>query len=299
MTNVASGFLAGAVMMTRLAPAAMCLAALSRSVKRPVPSNTTSTPRSFHGRSAGSFWASTLNALPSTEIVSSEAGTSARRFPRIESYLRRWARVFVSVRSLTATMSMSSYASAARMMLRPIRPNPLIPTLMAIRASPRLSSDRENSPEQSQQRRNCIKAGVEGGSTLIRPAPAAAVIICTRARAVHAGYPGCRRGAFAVVSLPGPAVPQVRRERGRAHGPAAGQHQRRRRPLHLDSRGLGRRDARRADAHRRPPAALSGAPHLPVDHHADRTPARPDPGPRRRRRLLLSVRHPRLHQPHP
>ena len=42
------------------------------------------------------------------------------------------ARVGASVRSLTATMSMSGCAMAARMMLRPILPKPLMPTLMAI-----------------------------------------------------------------------------------------------------------------------------------------------------------------------
>jgi hypothetical protein len=40
--------------------------------------------------------------------------------------------VLAFVRSLTATMSMSLSPIAARMMLRPIRPNPLIPTLTAI-----------------------------------------------------------------------------------------------------------------------------------------------------------------------
>src|ERR1041385_7553583 len=52
--------------------------------------------------------------------------------PRTESYLRRCARVFALVRSLTATKSMFLSPIAARMMLRPIRPNPFIPTLTGI-----------------------------------------------------------------------------------------------------------------------------------------------------------------------
>src|SRR6185436_876118 len=45
------------------------------------------------------------------------------------SYFNRWASVVLSVRSLTATSSMSApLASAARKKFRPIRPKPLIPT---------------------------------------------------------------------------------------------------------------------------------------------------------------------------
>jgi hypothetical protein len=40
------------------------------------------------------------------------------------------------VMSFTATKSMSRLPSAARMMLRPMRPNPLMPTLMAIECLP-------------------------------------------------------------------------------------------------------------------------------------------------------------------
>jgi len=61
MTKEASGPVAGAVMITRFAPAATCLAASSRLVNLPVPSKTTSTPRSFHGSWAGSFCESTWN----------------------------------------------------------------------------------------------------------------------------------------------------------------------------------------------------------------------------------------------
>ena len=52
--------------------------------------------------------------------------------PRIESYLRRWASVRVSVRSFAATNSISGKFIPARTTLRPMRPNPLIPTFMDI-----------------------------------------------------------------------------------------------------------------------------------------------------------------------
>src|SRR5256885_6000263 len=119
-------------MTTRLAPPVRCCAAAARSVKRPVDSKTTSTPRSFHGSCAGSRTDSTLNSSPSTLIASCVASTFACRLPSTESYFSRCASVLALVRSLTATKSMFLSPSAARMMLRPMRPKPLIPTLTGI-----------------------------------------------------------------------------------------------------------------------------------------------------------------------
>src|SRR5258706_2046061 len=110
----------------------MCLAAASRSVKRPVDSKTTSTPRYFPGSWAGSRSDSPLNSAPSTEILSCFASTFACRLPSTESYLSRCARVCALVRSLTVTKSMFLSPIAARMMFRPMRPNPLIPTFTGI-----------------------------------------------------------------------------------------------------------------------------------------------------------------------
>src|SRR5262245_6721052 len=123
-----SGPFAGAVMTTFLAPAAGCLAASSRFVNNPVDSNTTSTPRSFHGIGPGSRNDSTLNSSPSTAMLSLLASTREWRLPSTESYFSKCASVSALVRSLTATKSMFLSPSAARMMLRPIRPKPLIPT---------------------------------------------------------------------------------------------------------------------------------------------------------------------------
>jgi hypothetical protein len=62
-------------------------------------------------------------------MLSSFASMRAWRLPSTESYFNRCASVCALVRSLTATKSMPLSPSAARMMLRPIRPKPLIPTL--------------------------------------------------------------------------------------------------------------------------------------------------------------------------
>ncbi len=129
-----SGSVAGAEMMTFLAPASMCLAASSRLVKKPVDSITTSTPRSPQPRAAGSRSERTFSSLPSMMIESPSTSTVPGKRPRIESYLRRWAIVSVSTRSFTATNSRSAPdACAARKTLRPMRPKPLIPTFTAMR----------------------------------------------------------------------------------------------------------------------------------------------------------------------
>src|ERR1700761_6454565 len=54
------------------------------------------------------------------------------RFPKMESYLSRCAKVAGLVRSLTATNSISGLPRAARNTLRPMRPKPLMPTFTAI-----------------------------------------------------------------------------------------------------------------------------------------------------------------------
>jgi hypothetical protein len=63
---VSSSPLVGAERSTRLAPASRCLPQPAASVKRPVHSSTTSTPRAFHGSFAGSFSANTAISSPAT-----------------------------------------------------------------------------------------------------------------------------------------------------------------------------------------------------------------------------------------
>src|ERR687894_63554 len=116
MTMVRSSPVAGAEMTTFLAPpASTCLRASSALVKKPVDSTTTSTPRSPHGRLAGSRSESTFMVLPLILMPSPSAATSSDSTPRTLSYLSRCARTSGLVRSLTATISMSlPLAAAAR-----------------------------------------------------------------------------------------------------------------------------------------------------------------------------------------
>ena len=71
-----SGFLAGAEMRTRLAPAFRCPSAFSRSVKSPVHSSTRSMPFAAWGSSAGLRIAVIWISLPFTTMPFSVAFTS-------------------------------------------------------------------------------------------------------------------------------------------------------------------------------------------------------------------------------
>src|SRR3954471_2765195 len=137
MTIVMSSSVAGAEMMTFLAPpASTCSRASAALVKKPVDSTTTSTPRSPQGRLAGSRSDSTFIVLPAILMPSPSAPTSSDSLPRMLSYLSRCARTSGLVRSLTATISMSwPLAAAARQKFRPMRPNPLMPTRTVTAAS--------------------------------------------------------------------------------------------------------------------------------------------------------------------
>ena len=129
-TNVASAPVDGADTMTNGAPPSRCSAALSREVKMPVDSITTSTPRSPHGRSAGLRSDSTLSVSLPTLIPPLVAAILSGSVPMTESYFNRCAIVSSEPRSLTATKSMSApcWQGGAKK-LRPMRPNPLMPTL--------------------------------------------------------------------------------------------------------------------------------------------------------------------------
>ena len=148
ITTVGTSPLAGAEMITRPAPASRCLPALSLSVKNPVDSITTSTPRDRHGNSTGSRSASTMTSLPSTASDLSLISTLPGYFPCVESYFNRCPSVPASVRSFTATTSMRALRIAARKTSRPIRPNPLMATLIAI-----LSTSRSNLNPSADRRR--------------------------------------------------------------------------------------------------------------------------------------------------
>src|ERR1035437_951049 len=133
-TMVMSSPVAGAEMMTFLTEPRRWALAASALVKKPVDSTTIWAPRLDQSISAGFLMLKTLMDLPLTRISPSPALTSACSLPSTESYLSKCARVLVSVRSFVATISMpaSGFSNAARNTLRPIRPKPLIATLIAI-----------------------------------------------------------------------------------------------------------------------------------------------------------------------
>src|SRR5207244_7173338 len=86
----------------------------------------------------GLLMADTLIALPFTTRVLPWGSTVPGKRRCTESYLRRCASVFVSVMSFTATNSRLDcfIRTAARITLRPIRPNPLMPTRTGIALAP-------------------------------------------------------------------------------------------------------------------------------------------------------------------
>ena len=133
-TKVASAPDAGAETITLGAPASRWEAALSRAVKNPVDSTTTSTPKSPQGRSAGLRSESTCRVLPPISSAPSTTATGSENRPITESYCKRWAMVSRLPKSLTATNSKSAPPwRAALKKFRPMRPNPLIPTRMLMR----------------------------------------------------------------------------------------------------------------------------------------------------------------------
>src|SRR5215203_1040439 len=256
----------------------MCFAALSRSVNNPVDSNTTSTPRSFHGSCAGSLTDSTWNSSLFTEMRSPEAEISAFRFPRMESYFSRWARVWAFVRSFTATKSRLLSPIAARMMLRPMRPNPLIPTLIAISRilqQPETADFNERLARWSNSRVQLPEL--------------------IHVRGLQRSHRRVLRGDVAVPDVSGGALPQVRGQPAAAAGHPAGVVQSRRRRFDLDPRGLGRRGAHRPRAPPSAPRTLSKAPHLPVDNDDDGPADRAQQPSIRRRGVFLPLRF-RLHR---
>src|ERR687893_3179937 len=120
-------------MTTFLAPPSRCLAAPSRLVKTPVDSTTMSAPTSPQGIWAGSRSAKVLISRSPTRRMLSSSSTSSGQMPWVESRLKRSARLFIGIRSLIATIWMSSSlrSIAALAVSIPMRPKPFIPTLTA------------------------------------------------------------------------------------------------------------------------------------------------------------------------
>src|SRR5258708_5565979 len=157
-TRVTSSFFAGAEMMTFFTVPRRCFLASSALVKCPVDSITTCAPTLSHGSAPGSRSLKTLIVLPSTVMPSGPAETLLGRLPSTESYFSSSARVFRSVKSLTTTISRFESCNAVRKTFLPIRPNPLIPTLMAI-LPPNKTQLRDELPTE-----NLNSMGTENGN---------------------------------------------------------------------------------------------------------------------------------------
>src|SRR3954471_11403486 len=138
---VASAPSEGAETSTRLAPAVRWADALALALKMPVHSIAISTPSSFHGSFDGSRSAETL-ILPLPRLIESPSTvTMPGNRPCTESKRSRWALVSTGPRSLmpTTSISLRPDSAMARKILRPMRPNPLIATRIAMLVSPSIA----------------------------------------------------------------------------------------------------------------------------------------------------------------
>src|SRR5438093_2194505 len=114
-------------MIAFFAPAWRCFSASSRLVNRPEHSSTTSTPCSRCASSAGVRFAETAIFLPLMTTASSVASTVPSKIPCTESYLKRCASVFgLSTSLIRTTSKVARRLIAARRVLRPILPKPLM-----------------------------------------------------------------------------------------------------------------------------------------------------------------------------
>ena len=123
-------------MITFLTVPFRCAFAFSPSVNNPVDSTTTWAPNEVQSRSAGSFSLNTLTGFLLIRRFPSLSSTLPSNFPRTESYLRRCARTSGLVMSLIPTISIRGSLEEHRTRFLPMRPNPLIATLIDMAISP-------------------------------------------------------------------------------------------------------------------------------------------------------------------
>ncbi len=128
-TVPASSF-AGALITTFLAPQSRWNFAFSNEVNKPVDSTTTSTPSSFHGSFVVSFSEINFTGTSSIKSPCSLWLISYSHFLYTVSYCKRYASDSSDPRSFTATISISGRSHAILRNARPIRPKPLIATLI-------------------------------------------------------------------------------------------------------------------------------------------------------------------------
>merc|ERR1719502_1650374 len=125
-----SASLAGAEMMTFLAPPSMCFMQPSVVVNAPVDSHTYSTPTSFPGISVGSRVADRVTLRPLIERPPSTISHVPGKRPWTVSCSRRYFMYSGVMGELMCFSTKASRSMAMRTTWRPMRPKPLTPSLI-------------------------------------------------------------------------------------------------------------------------------------------------------------------------
>merc|ERR1719231_671149 len=125
-----SASLAGAEMMTFLAPPSMCFMQSGVVVKAPVDSQTYSTPVSFHGISVGSRVAESVTGRPLMERPPSMISQVPGKRPWTVSCSSRYFMYSGDMGELMCLSTNDSRSMAMRTTWRPMRPKPLTPSLI-------------------------------------------------------------------------------------------------------------------------------------------------------------------------
>merc|ERR1719276_411027 len=125
-----SASLAGAEMMTCLAPPSMCFMQPSVVVKAPVDSHTYSTPVSFHGISVGSRVADRVTVAPLILSESPSTSQVPEKRPCTVSCSSWYFMYSGDIGELMCLRMNASRSMAMRTTWRPMRPKPLTPSLI-------------------------------------------------------------------------------------------------------------------------------------------------------------------------
>merc|ERR1719484_68191 len=129
-----SASLAGAEMMTCLAPPSMCFMQPSVVVNAPVDSQTYSTPTLAHGISVGSRVAESEIGMPLTVRPSPETSQVPEKRPCTVSCSSRYFMYSGVMGELMCFSTIDSRSMAMRTTWRPMRPKPLTPSLIGASA---------------------------------------------------------------------------------------------------------------------------------------------------------------------
>ena len=131
-TSVMSSFFAGAEMITFFTVPRMCFLASLASVKCPVDSTTTCAPTDSQGSAPGSRSLNTLMVLPSIVMLSAPGGNLVREIAENRVVLQQMGQS-LRIRQIVDRDDIDvRILQRSAKTLRPMRPKPLMPTLIAI-----------------------------------------------------------------------------------------------------------------------------------------------------------------------